>query len=261
MDFKRIHLEIENVEVAIDVVGAGHPVLYLHGGATIEGFAFARHLAEKFQVFCPHHPGMGMTADAPEIYSIDRLAHHYLALIEHLGLEERPHVIGFSMGGWIASHLAALNNEAIKRLVLVAPDGLNDANFPPANLEDVPLAELPGFFSHDASVAQQFFPGIGDTSFLESFMSDRQREDLMVNELYKTLNASAEFRSVLSRIQNKTFIVWGQEDRILPAAQMQEWVKHIKNSTCQKIENAGHFVMQEQPSSLERISEFLLVEE
>lgn len=260
MDFNRTHLNIDGVKVAIDVIGTGHPVLYLHGGATIEGFAFARQLAERFQVFCPHHPGMGMSADAPEIYSVNRLAHHYLALIEHLGLQQSPHVIGFSMGGWIASHLAAINNEALQKLVLVAPDGLNDPDFPAANLEEATLAELPGLFSHDASIAQAFFPGVDDTSSLESFMNDRQREELMVNALYKSLSTASDFKTILNSIKNKTLIIWGQEDQILPAAQMQEWVKHIKNSTPQKVENAGHFVMQEQPSSLERISEFLLTQ-
>src|SRR5437773_10393951 len=73
--------------------------------------------------------------------SIDALARFYLWLIDAAGLG-RTHVLGHSIGGWVAAELATMSPRPIDRLVLVAPGGLKPGRgaildifyYPPAGL-------------------------------------------------------------------------------------------------------------------------------
>ena len=50
---------------------------------------------------------------------------HTLNLIDALGLQ-KPHLMGHSMGGWMAAELAEVAGDKFDKLVLNAPAGLSD---------------------------------------------------------------------------------------------------------------------------------------
>ena len=120
MEFETIRLEIDDVDTVVKAIGSGPAVLALHGAATIEGHEWARGLSDRFRIFLPFHPGFGESGPAPHICGMQDLVVHYLRLINELGLD-RPHLIGHSMGGWMAAELAIVAGERFGRLVLNAP--------------------------------------------------------------------------------------------------------------------------------------------
>src|SRR3569623_3720573 len=95
-----------DVDLKLDTLGAGRPVLVLHGGggpATVAGLA--TQLAEHAQVMAPAHPGWDGTPRPEAISSIGDLAMLYLRSLKDRGLRDVT-VVSSSMGAWIALEMA-----------------------------------------------------------------------------------------------------------------------------------------------------------
>ena len=258
VQFETLEYEIGGVRTVVKAVGNGKPVLFLHGAATLEGFGFAEGLADRFRVYCPSHPGMGYSGDAPAVSGMADLIVHYLDLLDAMDLTEKPHLMGFSMGGWMATELAAVAREKFDRVVLVAPAGLNDPNHPATDLGAVAPQDLPGYLAHDVSVALRYFPDGSDAAFAEAFGADRAREGEAVGRLCAPFGMGhPNLRRMIARITNPPLVVWGEEDTLLPASQLPLWAHTLPDGHSLMIEDAGHLVLQEKPESLKKIGDFL----
>jgi pimeloyl-ACP methyl ester carboxylesterase len=257
-EFETLEYDIGGVKTVIKAIGSGKPVLFLHGAATLEGFDFAAGLADRFRVLCPSHPGMGFSGDAPYIADISDFLVHYLNLLDALDLPEKPHLIGFSMGGWLATELAAIARDRFDKVVLMAPAGLNDPAHPAANLGEIPPQELPGYLAHDVSVALRYFPDGSNPKAAEAFGADRMREGETVGKLCATQGmGQPNLRRFMQRITNPTLVVWGAEDRILPASQAPLWIEALPNAQLLTVEGVGHLIAQESPQTVNKIGDFL----
>ncbi len=258
VSFETLEYDVGGVRTVVKAIGRGRPVLFLHGAATLEGFDFAEGLADRFRVLAPSHPGFGFSGDAPHVAGMADMVLHYLNLLDALALDEKPHLMGFSMGGWMASELAGLARERFGRVVLVAPAGLNDPAHPATNLGAVAPQELPGYLAHDVSVALRYFPDGTDPAFAEAFGADRAREGETLGRVLAPFGMGhPNLRRFLARITNPALVVWGTEDRLLPASQAPLWVEALPNAKLIRVEDAGHFVMQEKPDVLRQIGDFL----
>lgn len=256
--FETLQHDIGGVKTVTKAIGKGKPVIFLHGAATLEGFDFAAGLADRFRVLCPSHPGMGFSGDAPHIANMSDLVIHYLNLLDALKLPEKPHLIGFSMGGWMATELAALARDRFDKVVLMAPAGLNDPAHPAANLGAIPPQELPGYLAHDVNVALRYFPDGSDPAAAQAFGADRGREGEAVGRLCATLGMGhPNLKRFLARITNPALVVWGTEDRILPASQAPLWVAALPNAQLLTVDGVGHLIAQESPATLKKIGDFL----
>src|SRR3954451_21328282 len=101
------YAEVNGVHLYYETHGEGRPLVLLHGGlGSGEMFgpvvdAFAAH----HQVILPDLQAHGRTADVDRPLEIPAMADDIAALIDHLGLD-RPDVVGYSLGGGVALHLA-----------------------------------------------------------------------------------------------------------------------------------------------------------
>ncbi|MEF3119124.1 alpha/beta hydrolase [Streptomyces chrestomyceticus] len=98
---------------------AGQPLLALHGHFS-EGRSFAAlaaELAPEWRVIAPDQRGSGESGRAPD-YSREGYVTDALALLDHLGLPSAV-VLGHSMGGKNAYHLAARHPERVRALINV----------------------------------------------------------------------------------------------------------------------------------------------
>ncbi|RGP37144.1 alpha/beta fold hydrolase [Pseudotabrizicola alkalilacus] len=256
--FETLEYEIGGVKTVVKAIGSGKPVLFLHGAATLEGFDFAAGLADRFRVLLPSHPGMGFSGPAPHVSGMADLLVHYLNLLDALDLPEKPHLMGFSMGGWMATELAAIARERFDRVVLVAPAGLNDPAHPATALGEIAPQDFPGYLAHDPAVALPYFPDGSDPDFATAFGADRAREGEAVGRLCAPFGMGhPNLRRMLARISNPTLVVWGDEDRLLPASQAPLWVEALPSATLLSVPGAGHLVLQENPGTLTKIGDFL----
>jgi pimeloyl-ACP methyl ester carboxylesterase len=105
--------------------GAGPPLVLLHalGSSRAAWDPVVPALAESFDVIAVDLPGFGGSAPLPPEVEAHpaRLAESVGGLLDELHID-RPHVVGNSLGGWIALELAAMRPMA--SLTLLAPAGL-----------------------------------------------------------------------------------------------------------------------------------------
>ena len=257
MTFETTRLEIDGVDTVIKVIGNGPAVLSLHGAGTIEGFEWARGLADRFRVYLPFHPGFGESGPALHICGMQDMVVHYLRLIATLGLD-RPHLMGLSMGGWMATEMAVMAGERFARLVLIAPAGLNHPDHPSTDLSKIAPQDRAQYFAHRTEVASQYFPGGALAPPHEQFFAARQREGEALGNIRKAHGMGhPNLRRWLSRIPNETLIVWGDKDRVAPAGQADIWASAIPRARVHIVPDVGHFAMQEDPSCVTVIGDFL----
>ena len=257
MEFDTLSFDIDGVSTVVKAIGKGPAVIALHGAATLEGHQGAQALADRFRVYLPFHSGFGESGPAPHVRGMQDMIIHYLHLLPALEVD-LPHLVGHSMGGWMAAEIAAVAGEHFNRLVLNAPVGLNHPDYPMANLGEIPPQEFPGYLAHNVDVALKYFPGGAEAPSPEEFGAARQREDEALGNILKTHGfGHPNLGRWLSRIPNETLIVWGEKDRVVPVGQADEWAKLIPHAKVCRFPGAGHLVMDERPEAVKAISEFL----
>jgi pimeloyl-ACP methyl ester carboxylesterase len=118
---------VGELELAYDVEGEGEPVLLLMGlGGDRQGWDLVRpELARRHRLVLFDNRDAGESDEARGAYGLAEMAADALALMDHLGIE-RFHVLGASMGGAIAQHLALQAPTRVASLVLAATWGRTD---------------------------------------------------------------------------------------------------------------------------------------
>src|SRR5262245_16437052 len=105
--------------------GYGPPLVVLHGSSGAGTWLpFMAALAESFDVIVPEHPGFG-ASDTPDwLDTIHDLAYFYLDFLDRLNLTG-VHLVGLSLGGWIAAELAVRDTARLASLTLVGAAGIH----------------------------------------------------------------------------------------------------------------------------------------
>ena len=256
-EFAVREIAIDGVRTAINVIGSGPPVLFLHGASTLEGWDALKPLATRFTVHAPSHPGFGHSGDASHLTSMGDLVVHYRALMSALGLE-RPHLIGFSMGGWLAAELAALCGERFGKLIFVAPAGLHHPAHPMTDPATIAPQDFPAFLAHDVDVALRFFPDGSDLAAATRFGAARAREGETVQRLTHPFGfGHPNLARWLGHVTNPSLICWGEKDRIIPVETAQLWRAAMPHAALKLYPDAGHLVLLETPDAIEAMSDFL----
>jgi 2-succinyl-6-hydroxy-2,4-cyclohexadiene-1-carboxylate synthase len=131
-----------------DFGGAGQPLILLHGftGSSESWREVAARLDARWRPIGIDLPGHGR-AEAPaepDAYRIEPTVAALLAALEELGLGDRPHLLGYSMGGRVALHLALAAQERFATLTLesASPGILDPAERVARVRADEALAEL-----------------------------------------------------------------------------------------------------------------------
>lgn len=108
-------------KIHYEVSGAGPAVLFIPGlGIGIhEMRSLIGPLAQQATVIAVDNRGVGFSDKPDERYSIELMAADAVAVLDAAGIE-RASVVGYSMGGRIALHLALTHPQRVQRLVLLA---------------------------------------------------------------------------------------------------------------------------------------------
>ena len=112
--------------LAVTASGAGEPLVMLHGLATdgrIWSMVVPR-LARRRRVITVDVPGFGASAAVDEDFRLEAVAQRIARGLAAQGVSGPYDLVGHSLGGGIALTLADLHPRLVRRLVLVAPAGL-----------------------------------------------------------------------------------------------------------------------------------------
>src|SRR3954464_6946006 len=134
MAFVRHAIDINGCKLSFLRAGKGAPLLYLHGtDGLAEWPAILDTLAERFDVIVPDHPGFGASEAPAWIDDVSDVAYCYLDAIEALGLPD-VHVVGQSLGGWIALEMAVRSTHRLRSLTLISAAGIHVKGVPKADI-------------------------------------------------------------------------------------------------------------------------------
>lgn len=223
--------------------GAGAPLLFLHGGggAGIWLPCMAR-LARKFDVIAPEHPGFGASDTPPWLDTIADLANFYLDFLDQLDLRG-VHLVGSSLGGWIAAELAVRNSSRLASLTLIGAAGIH--------VDDV--AQVDPFLSSDEQRIRDLFH---DQDLAEAVIASLERPELEDAALknrtttaklaWQPRNHDPHLRKWLHRVKLPTLLVWGENDRLFPPPYAFAFQKLIPGSKAVVFPGCGHLPHVEQ---------------
>lgn len=114
------HYDAGGIRTRCIEAGEGPPVILLHGmGGHAE--AYARNvvpLAEHFRVLAVDYLGFGLTDKPAEPPTCERYVEHLVDLMDAAGID-RAHLVGESLGGWIAVWAALMHPDRVRSLVSV----------------------------------------------------------------------------------------------------------------------------------------------
>ncbi len=251
--------ELAGAEVEIFRGGTGPAILLLHGSYGWWGWEpVHERLAQQFTVIAPSHPGFGASTRNLRIDTVDDLAYFYLDLIEELSLAT-ARVVGFGMGGWIAAEMAVRCPQAIDRLVLVGSVGIKISDRETRDIGDPWVLvgdEQQPMFWHDPSSHRVPLPQPGmPEEMLERML--RNGESAMLYG-WKPYMHNPKLLQRLHRIKAPTFVVWGDDDRIVSTDYGKAFAGAIPNARFTTIANAGHYPYREQLDAFAKpVAEFL----
>jgi pimeloyl-ACP methyl ester carboxylesterase len=238
--------------------GEGPPLVFLHGGGgLVPDDPLLAGLARSRTVVAPVAPGFADLSDLDEIADVHDLALHYDDLLEALGLASAP-VIGHSFGGMTAAELAAHVPRRVSALVLIAPVGLWNDDYPVADLFAALPTELPGLLFADTShpAAQAMLAGAGGEPDVEALVPVVRGLTTLAKFMWPIPDRGLSRR--LRRIAAPTLVVFGEEDALVPARYADDFVAGIPDATKVVVPGAGHMVAVERPDDvLASIDEFL----
>jgi pimeloyl-ACP methyl ester carboxylesterase len=247
--YREDHYEINGIDTAVFTAGDGEPLVYIHGGGTATGFDALLPLADTFRLIVPHHPGFGASADDPRIDGAQDYVLHYLDLFDALGLDEIT-LVGHSLGGLIGSGLATAQPHRVRRLVLVAPYGLDVPAHPTVNFFDIPEQEVMAYLSADMSVFADLMPPTPE------FLAERAREAVSLERVIGRRSYDPTLAKWLHRLTMPTLLLWGDADRVIPAEQAPVWAAHLPRAETRILPGIGHLVFDETRDAAVAVADF-----
>lgn len=261
LEIKQISIGAFNINYM--VAGKGPPLLLIHGANFGWGVWYPNipAFAEHFTVYAIDLPGAGNSSvlDYEKLDPEDDFFRVTKGFIEYHGFRTL-HVIGHSIGGWVALKLASINPERIERVVAVDPVGF----FTNITMSDrvimwYPLAKLishvllrpeKGGKNLEKSLRSAFHQR--HTALRPEFISYfhaivKKSPPLLLFSRLTKLRHRLFLENELKSIQNKTLLIWGERDTILPLASAAPRFDFLRNKNIEIFPNTGHAPFIEAP--------------
>jgi pimeloyl-ACP methyl ester carboxylesterase len=218
------------------------PIVFLHSAGGHTGWmGFLEELSHDFAVYAPEHPGFGRSEDPPWLDDIGDLAYFYLDFIEALGLD-RVHLIGTSLGGWIAAELAVRNQTRLASLTLVGAVGITANGKPIDDIFRMPVDEnLRRFYADPERAARR----LGDMAKVDMNIVAKNR-NTVTRLAYRPRFHNPGLAKWLHRITVPTLLVWGEKDGLVPSEFGAAYRAAIPGSRLVVLKHAGHAPFDEQ---------------
>jgi pimeloyl-ACP methyl ester carboxylesterase len=255
---------VDDIKIAFKTFGEGEPVILIMGfSGTMDVWdeGFIKSLAARHKVIVFDNRGMGLTSSSSKNYTVETLGDDTAGLMDAIGVQ-RAHVVGWSMGTYIAQELALRHPEKVDKLVLYAADcGGKEAVMP----SDEVLQKLgdtsgspeergkrtfgllfPQEWLQENPDPGKFFPDVVETSSPESI--NRQ------NEAWMEWQGAC---SRLSRITQPTLLITGTDDILTPPENSRMMAKLLPNATLVEMPGGGHGLIFQNLGFAEKVIDFI----
>lgn len=232
-------------------------IVMIHGAGSDKNswVRFAARLDNKFPILIPDLPGHGDTPAGPQMnLGIAAQAGYLRTFFAALDVK-RIHLIGNSMGGAIALHLAATSPALVVSLIVIDAAG---AESTPSWLRthygqggSNPMLDVNDVADYRTMI------GIGMSSppyipgFLMGSLARRYKARRDINaRIERDITADLNQIALLEKIAADTLIIWGAEDRVLHVDDAELLRQGIRNSSKVVLPGLGHVPMVEAPKAV-----------
>ena len=243
---------IDGFEIATRETGSGPTVLFLHGaGGAGDLFAgdvpspFIAELAKTFRVIVPEHPGFG-TQDRPAwLDNIHDLAYFYLDYLKARRLD-RVHLLGQSLGGWIALEMAVRDTSRLATLTVAGAAGIH--------LKGVAKGDV-FMWTRDQFAKKMFRNPDAMAAFLARRLSPEEEVAFLRNRETFALLAweprlyDPHLAKWLHRIDVPTHVIWADDHAVLPKVYGEAIARHVNAARLSIIPDCGHLVHLDRPAA------------
>jgi len=251
---------VGDIDIAYKTIGKGYPLLLIMGySGTMDLWAprVLRELSPHYKVILFDNRGMGKTTASSKEFTIELFAEDARGLLDALGME-RAHVLGWSLGTYIAQELALGYPHRVRKLILYEGDCggkeaiypapeilrlLSDTSGSPDERGETLLSTLfPPEWLEKHPDPRTYFPMITETSSQESIKRQYQ--------------AWEDWEGTYERLSNTTqptLLITGANDVNTPWQNSLILVELIPGAWLVQLENGGHGVMYQYPEKFSRI--------
>ncbi len=220
---------------SIDMESSGSkpPLILLHGlaGSSRWWGRNLNQLAATFQVYAPDLFGFGQSC-CKHPFDLNRVADGLVQWMDRIGLKQ-AHLVGHSMGGYIAIDLAARFPAYVDRLVLVSA-----------------AARATAPQSSEFAARRHF--NLRWLNTLSLVMPDlwywKPRDILAAARTMLETNVQERLRNITAL----SLVIWGDHDPMVPIEQGYRLAQQLPCEELVVIESAGHHPMWEQPEPFNR---------
>jgi pimeloyl-ACP methyl ester carboxylesterase len=222
-------------------------MLFLHGaGGAESALPFLQRFAGELRIIVPDHPGFGRSPDPPWLDNIHDAAYACLELIESLDLRNL-HLVGASLGGWIALEVAVRNASRLRSLTVIGAPGIRPGQIPTGDLFMWTPEERVRNLVADPALADEIL----------ALPQTPEQADMAMRNHFTTAKLCWEPRFFdpglekwLHRIRVPTQVIWGAEDRLFPVEYGRRLAGLMPGSRFSLIPGCGHLPQLERPGRL-----------
>ena len=243
-------------------------VIFLHGfGASLHTWEpWAQTLSKDLRVIRIDLPGSGLSLpDLKGDYSDKRTLQILLALMDKLSLA-RTSLVGHSIGGRIAWTFAGTYPERMNKLVLVSPDGFASPGFEYGRNPEVPvMVKLMRVALPKPLLVMSLKPAYANPATMTDALATRYHDlmlapgsrDALLARMAQTVLVDPV--PILKKITAPTLLVWGEQDRMIPSANANDYLLAIAGAKLVSFKGVGHLPHEEAPrESIGDVRAFLL---
>ncbi len=229
---------VRDIITYYEEAGNGDPLVLIMGlGGDMQAWAFQmRDLSKHFRVIAFDNRGAGRTSAPDRPCSIAGMAEDTLALMDHLGIG-KAHVLGFSMGGYIAQELALAHPERVDKLILLATapgiDGYGRnlvrswMDVRRSNLSREQIVRLTAAWLYGPELMDD--PARFERSIQNSLNNPYAQQDhAFIRQAQAVLAFDAADR--LGKLAQQTLVVCGKDDILVPARNSRKLAGLIPNA-------------------------------
>ncbi len=253
----------KGIQVSYSDAGKGRALVLLHGflGAKEIWTDTIIKLKNTYRVIAIDLPGHGDTPCIGYAHSMEMMAKCVKAVMDHLKLK-RYVIIGHSMGGYVALAFADLFPDSLKGLGLYHSTAYPDSQerkenrlraievvkanrklYTTQTIRSLFAAKNLKYLKEEIRFANRFASNMSQQGIIAALhgMRDRKGRDL-----------------ILGLVEYPILMVIGEQDNVLPFAQLLEQAEAIKNKHILFLEHDGHFGFLESPrESVKALRKFL----